>query len=183
MVKKNAGGGFVTRKRKTIIIVVVVLVVVLLITGGVIYACWHTWINQGPLPIVAGVFEGEMKDNKGEILSCARLEITEINEEEFLFANGVNVIKDASRRRTADYYRFELYIGGDKDNLEQVEIVGLHYREYGDPNFNYYLIDNFDITFQVLGKKTKMYAAQGSTVYCYKLIYSKELEFSGTLRG
>lgn len=172
-----------TRKSKTIIIVVAVLIGILLIVGGVIYACWHSWINQGPLPIVAGVFEGEKKNNEGEILSYARLELTEISEDEFLSANGVNVVRDASRRRTADYYRFELYIGGDKDNLEQIEIKNLQYNAGGDPHFDYYLIDNFDITFQVLGKKTTTDVAQGDSVYCYYLVYSKDLEFSGKLKG
>ncbi len=127
-----------TRKSKTITIVVAVLIGVFLIIGGVLYACWHTWINQGPLPVVAGVFEGKMEDNNGEILSYARLEITEISEGEFLSASGVNVVKDASRRRTADFYRFELYIGEDKDNLKQVDVVDLKFDDNEDPNYPYY---------------------------------------------
>lgn len=173
-----------TRKAKTIIIVMAVLVGTLLIVGGVIYACWHTWINQGPLPIVAGVFEGEMKDNKGEILSYARLEITEISEEEFLSANGVNVIKDASRRRTADYYRLEVYIGDDKKNLEHVEIVGLHYREHDDPNYTYYHTHDDLNVFLQINRESRKFEGEERVVCTYSLQITSEsrnLYFSGRL--
>lgn len=165
-----------TRKAKTIIIVVAVLIGILLIIGGVLYECWHTWINQGPLPIVAGIFEGEMEDNKGNILSYARLEITKISEEEFLSANGVNVIKDASRRREADYYRFELYIGDDKDNLKQVDVIGLAFDYKGDPNYPYYSnkgTESADVGMYVYSDKYRVsYSDDNVDIFFQDMLYS-----------
>lgn len=165
-----------TRKTKIIIIVIAVIVGVLMVVGGVLYACWRTWIKQGPNPIVAGVFEGEMIDSEGNIFSCARLEITKISEEEYLTANGVNVVKDASRRREADYYRFELHIGDDKDNLKQVDVIGLEFDNKGDPNYPYYSnkgTKSADVGMYVYSDKYRVsYSDYNADIFFQDMLYS-----------
>lgn len=115
-------------KNKLIIVVAIVLMV-----SAILFCACDGFLNTDYPPIEEGTFVYSEYNVAYDKSKYAKLIITPISEEEFNQANGINVVKDVSPKRTHDYYSVELWYGESQDNCEKAEYIDLKDRN-GDPH-------------------------------------------------
>lgn len=111
---------------------ILVLAIVVVVSTFLFCAC-DGFLNTDYPPIEEGTFVYEDYDKMNGKSKYAKLIITPISEEEFNQANGVNVVKDVSPKKSHDYYSVELWYGESQDNCEKAEYINLKDKS-GDPH-------------------------------------------------